>query len=323
MLLVRSKYTNIENLIEKYKDKIIYIQEEEFKGNSLTGWPINYIEAIKKSSIENNLTIIDYNKEIVKCLQALKIEHQLIYDETFSQEMLKESQQVYEAFTDLSQDIIVLNSEITLEKYLSKYFDWINYEEVIINKEVVSVENQEIATIPENKNKLTLAQLLDDNLEITEADVRDLKATQNKLKVGMLLQAKNSLNRVLKLSNILDKLYDELINRIDQSITITDTASLSYTTEYIAKALNDTNQFIVSLISNEKIQNFFIIDNSSVINVNNDRADIDKRERIRKAVEIVIDNLDYFEEGKFDKLKNPNIIEAVPIEEENSNDTTT
>ena len=50
-------------------------------------------------------------------------------------------------------------------------------------------------------------------------------------------RAKNSLNRVLKLSNTLDKLYDKLLERIDNGLDTTDTASLMYTTEYIAKAL--------------------------------------------------------------------------------------
>ena len=163
---------------------------------------------------------------------------------------------------------------------------------------------------------------MDDDIEITEADVRDLKATQNKLKVGMLLQAKNSLNRILKLSNVLDKLYDELLNRIDNNLENTDTASLMYTTDYISKALHDTNQFIVNLISNEKIQNFFIIDNSNIVNINDNNSvqDLDKRERIRKAVSIVLNNLDAFEQGNYQDLKDPNAI--IIDNKENNNGTT-
>ena len=124
----------------------------------------------------------------------------------------------------------------------------------------------------------------------------------------MLLQAKSRLNTVLKLCNVLDKLYDELVNRIDQSLTTTDTPSLMYTTDYIAKALSETNQFIMSLITNEKIQNFFIIDNSNIINITDNRVDIDKREKIRKAAEIVLDNADYFAAGEYDTVVNPNLV---------------
>ena len=114
----------------------------------------------------------------------------------------------------------------------------------------------------------------------------------------------------MKLSNTLDRLYDSLLDRIDNGLATTDTASLMYTTEYIAKALNDTNQFIVSLINNEKIQNFFIIDNSTIINTNNSKLNPDEREKIRKAVDIVMNNLDYFSNGQYDQLVNPNVIEV-------------
>lgn len=123
----------------------------------------------------------------------------------------------------------------------------------------------------------------------------------------MLLQAKTSLNRILKLSNTLDKLYNEIVERVDNSLTTTDTASLMYTADYISKALHDTNQFIVSLINNDKIKNFFIIDNSNIINVNdNEDVAINKRDRIRKAVQIVLDNIDKFQEGDLNNLVNPN-----------------
>ena len=60
------------------------------------------------------------------------------------------------------------------------------------------------------------------------------------------------------------------------------------------------------MIPNEKIQNFFIIDNSNIINISDDRLSIDKREKIRKAAEIVLENTEYFASGDFDKIVDPN-----------------
>ena len=171
------------------------------------------------------------------------------------------------------------------------------------------VDNKVEETPPAiDKKNLTLQELIEHDVDITEADIRDLKSTTNKFKVAMLLQAKSRLNTVLKLCNVLDKLYDELVDRIDQSLETTDTPSLMYTTDYIAKALSETNQFIMSLITNEKIQNFFIIDNSNIINITDNRVDIDKREKIRKAAEIVLDNADYFTAGQYDKVIDPNTV---------------
>ena len=297
------------NFASKYKDKVNILDFQQYQNNS--DWPINFIEAIKKSELQFDITIVSYMQEIVLCLDALNIDYTLVYlqisDKNIPQDLIEE----YNFIKNHQCKRIVMHIGELLENRLSADFEWIEKEESEEdNKELITSEELPKPEIPANKNKLTMEQLIDDDVEITEADVRELKANQNKVKVGMLIQAKNSINRVLKLSNTLDKLYDKLLERIDNGLDTTDTASLMYTTEYIAKALSDTNQFIVSLISNEKIQNFFIIDNSSIVNVgNNERVDINSREKIRKAAEIVLENIDYFANGDFQNLRNPNVIE--------------
>ena len=305
MLIIGFKGIGKTTIASKYSDKIIEIDPSTFRQDS--NWPVNYIENIKGAILNYEIVIIPYIEEVILCLDALNIEYTLVYPDETNKEKYLPFWNEFDIFNKSDKSKIILEKDESIEQALSQIYDWIIIEE---DKNGLVESKNNLADIPKNKNKLSLDQLLNEDLEITEADVRDLKATQNKLKVGMLLQAKNSLNRVLKLSNVLDRLYDKLIDRIDNSLDTTDTASLMYTTEYIAKALNETNQFIVSLISNEKIQNFFIIDNSSVINVNDDRIDINSREKIRKAVEIVMDNIDYFEQGQYENMKNPNLIEA-------------
>lgn len=305
MLIIGFKGIGKTTIASKYSDKIIEIDPSTFRQDS--NWPVNYIENIKGAILNYEIVIIPYIEEVILCLDALNIEYTLVYPDETNKEKYLPFWNEFDIFNKSNKSKIILQKDETIEQALSQIYDWIIIEE---DKNDLVKSKNDLVNIPENKNKLSLDQLLNEDLEITEADVRDLKATQNKLKVGMLLQAKNSLNRVLKLSNVLDRLYDKLIDRIDNSLDTTDTASLMYTTEYIAKALNETNQFIVSLISNEKIQNFFIIDNSSVINVNDDRIDINSREKIRKAVEIVMDNIDYFEQGQYENMKNPNLIEG-------------
>lgn len=303
MLIIGFKNIGTKEFSTKYPNKVTLLDPNQYKKEN---WPITYIEKIKQECSIKDIVIIPYINEIILCLDALNIEYIACYPDIKYKEDYKESINEFEFFEKLKCDKLILEKNEDIESALKDEFDWIEKEELPI--EVKS-------EIPENKNKLTMEQLLDEDLEITEANVRELKATQNKLKVGMLLQAKNSLNRILKLSNTLDKLYDELLDRIDNDIKNTDTASLMYTTEYISKALNDTNQFITNLISNDKIQNFFVIDNSIInINHNDDPKDIDKRERIRKAVEIVLNNLDSFENGDFRNLKDPNVIEVTSEE---------
>lgn len=314
MLIVGFDKIGKTTLASKYSDKIQEVDFKDYKEKQ--EWPINYIEAIKKSILEYEITIIPYLEDVILCLDALNIEYTLAFPDISCEQDYIQYWNKYSKFAGSEKDKLILDKDETLEQALSLVFDWIIIEKP--EEELIIMEEEPTTVIPINKNKLSMEQLLDDDLEITEADVRELKATQNKLKVGMLLQAKNSLNRVLKLSNTLDKLYDKLLERIDNGLDTTDTASLMYTTEYISKALSETNQFIVSLISNEKIQNFFIIDNSTVINASDDRKDINSRERIRKAVEIVMDNIDYFEQGQYQNMKDPNVIE-VSGEDQNAN----
>lgn len=299
MLLIGFRKIGKTSFAQKYKDNVIELTFENYENIEDQNTIIVFIQDIKKYLNQYDIVIIPFLPQLLTCLDALNIKYILVYPDITCKDDYIEYWDDFKYFYESNSEKIILNKGQTLEQALVKLYNWIHIDEV------------KSLDIPVNKNKLSMEELLSDDVEITEADVRDLKATQNKLKVGMLLQAKNSLNRILKLSNILDKLYDELLDRIDSNLENTDTASLMYTTNYISKALQDTNQFIVNLISNEKIQNFFIIDNSNVVNINdNSIMDLDKRERIRKAVSIVLNNLDLFEKGDYQDLKDPNVIEV-------------
>ena len=100
------------------------------------------------------------------------------------------------------------------------------------------------------------------------------------------------------------------------------------TTQYISTSLKNTNDLIMTLITNEKVQNLFVIDNPSINITSNNANDIDSRSRIRKAVEIILNNYDAIENGDFINIKNPNNIDVTSSEkikdsEDNTNGNTT
>lgn len=366
MLLVCTNFYTYEykKLSKLYSDKINVIDDNDFKTidnkiDSDNQFPINFLQEVKLSESMYPITIINFKLDVIAFIKAIALQYTFVYDSYTNKDTVN--------FINNSDiNTIIVTNDNTLEYQLNTVygFNWLNYENsdydmstatnCVINEDnnqqgvdnvvdngtngsdqINAVESdkkeeqcESLDILPKNKNKLTLEQLVSTDVDITDADVRDLKATQNKLKVGMLLQAKSMLNRVLKLSTILDKLYDKLLDRIDESIETSDTASLMYTAEYINKALTDTNNFMMSLINNDKIQNFFVIDNSTVINnISDTKVSADSRERVRKAAEIVLDNIDYFASGQFNNLKNPNVVEVQPInndegEETNVNTTT-
>lgn len=298
MILIGFDTQLFNDLQQLYPDKICIVDKNNFlqATNSDSKYPINFLEFIKTNKDIYDILYILYFDELMAFLNAIKLEFNFIYDE---------SKEIPDKIRKSDIAKFILNSNFTLDKFMLQY-DW------YIKKDDVS--NEEISLT--NHQPKTLKDLIDNDSNLTDLDIVDVKILQNKLKMGVLLQAKSMLTRVLKLTNILDKLYDELFQRIESSIETTDTASLMYTTEYISKALSETNQFIVSLVNNEKIQNFFIIDNSTVINTGNETLDIDKRERIRKAAEIILNNYDSLAEGKLDKVVDPNSVIEVQADQE-------
>ena len=312
MLIVGFKQIGKTYLANKYKENVIeltYDNKSEDENQNI----IKYLEDIKSNLSKYEIVLITYNSNVIKCLDALNIEYAMAYKYIDMNLLSKEDKEIYAIFVSKNCPKIIIQPDSYLENILENSYDFITVSE---QKEVIQEETQ---LEPASKQPLTLKDLVTQDIEITENDIRGLKSIQNKLKAGMLIQAKANLNRILKLTTILDKLYDELLTRIDTDLQNADTASLMYTTDYISKALHENNQFIMTLMNNEKIQNFFVVDNSNIVNINNSSiTDKDKREKIRKVVEIVLDNLDMFEQGQFAELKNPNIID---VSEDNNADS--
>lgn len=321
MLIVKYTKLDLTSFIEKYNDNVVMMVPDK---DNKSDWLIRFIEDVKVRQKNVDIVIVPYFKELMLSLKALKMSYKIVYPYNISQEEYNLNKEECDAFNEVVSDDIAYAIE-NIEQFelmLSEVFNWIvlDNKEVEENKEIENNKQLEVSQLDLNDSKstITLKELIEDDVDITEADVRELKSLSNKFKVAMMLQAKSRLNTVLKLCSTLDKLYAELVKRIDVSLDTTDTSSLMYTADYISKALSETNQFIMSLITSEKLQNFFIIENSNIVSISDDRVDINKREKIRKAAEIVIDNIDYFTSGQYENIVNPNV-DAV-VEVENSGD---
>lgn len=333
MLLVGFEDLGQFILKTKYPNKFNILITQDIKNNSNIKNDnelfLYYMNEIKASINTYSVTYVDYSKELIACLQVLNIPFKLIYTGKSIKEEIKQ------LLTTQNVDTYILEDK-TLEWYLSKHYDWVNIQQQTVEKEqnkqleeleikVNSISNSNnvpliqfkeiqlpeipLKSIPINSlstDSLSIDMLANDNVQITESMVREGKVIENKIKLSLLLQAKANLKRVHKLTITVDNLLDELLDRVDKSLQFTDTSSLMGTTDYLSKLLTQTNQFLISLINNDKMQNFFVIDNSNVVNINSvDVLDVEKRDRIRKAAEIVMDNIDCFIEGDYDNLKYP------------------
>lgn len=303
MLLVKYTDMDLSSFVAKYSKNVVELKPDM----SNNDWLILLMAQVKLHTKNKDIVLLDYFDKVFVSLNTLKVPFTLLYPKTLSEKDYLSHKAECDAFKEYiitDENVISVDNADEFEVYISSVFDWVECK----------IEKQEISEVPvvepKKNSELSMEELLKDDVVITEADIRDLKSMSNKFKVAMMLQAKSRLNTILSLCNTMDKLYAELVRRIDNSITTADTASLMYTADYISKAISETNQFIMSLITNEKIQNFFIIDNSNVININEDRMALDKREKIRKAAEIVMDNIDLFASGQYQNIQNPNVVEG-------------
>lgn len=280
--------TNIENI---NTEKIKYIDRSQYETND---WYIVMLQDIKTYMLKYEYVFVKYDSKLVQCIDVIHLKYTFINDK----------------FNDICNEgnTTIISSAGELEQLLRTNLNIQNNIEPVeeTNSDIISTNTEDHSIMENRHQEITLQDIVDDNVQLNESFVREMKVIQDKLKAGMYIQAKSNLKRVLKLSNILDKLYDELLDRIETDITTTDTASLMYTTDFIVKALTETNNLIMSVINNEKIQNFFIIDNVNAISVSNNEVSLDQRERIRKAVSVVMSNLDHLTNNELNQIVDPN-----------------
>ena len=323
MLVLIFPGIEFNNILDGYKDQVIYIDENLY--NNDNNYPINYLEYIKECLQKYNIVFINYS-DIYIYLDGLKIKYNIIVP---SKKYIEDAK--FDKYRDIlktlkiNDTVVLIDEDNDLLQYLNKF---------------INIKNKETNVLPDNINnksdnnsiseykKLELEDIANDTRDLTDTDMREFKEIQNKLKIGMLLQAKNSLKRILKLSDMLDTLYDKAINKINDQIDDMTLNQIMATTQYISTSLKNTNDLIMTLITNEKVQNLFVIDNPSINITSNNANDIDSRSRIRKAVEIILNNYDAIENGDFINIKNPNNIDVTSSEkikdsEDNTNGNTT
>lgn len=323
MLVLIFPGIEFNNILDRYKDQIIYIDENIY--NNDNDYPINYLEYIKKCLQKYNIVFINYS-DIYIYLDGLKIKYNIIVP---SKKYIEDAK--FDKYRDIlktlkiNDTVVLIDEDNDLLQYLNKFISIKNKETNVL---LDNINNKPDNNLISESKKLELEDIANDTRDLTDTDMRQFKEIQNKLKIGMLLQAKNSLKRILKLSDMLDTLYDKAINKINDQIDDMTLNQIMVTTQYISTSLKNTNDLIMTLITNEKVQNLFVIDNPSINITSNNANDIDSRSRIRKAVEIILNNYDAIENGDFINIKNPNNIDVASSEkmkdsEDNTNGNTT
>lgn len=333
----------------KYSDKVIELESGNFKWlndeksneNKRTinpKFPINYLEAIKSANSKYKIVLISQHEIIRKCLDAVRLDYIIVYPNIDTKQEYIDR---YNNRGNLSNYVELMSKEwdnwigalnnvnnhkkiiLNHGEYLENYIDFVDGEPVILDNpksksdNVVVIDNVEnVDNSVDNKlqsvesKDIGISEMLDSNFYIDDVTFRELKIVENKVRAGMLLQAKNRLCRVEKMLDTLNKLEDELFNRFEDDAKNMRLSTLVEATSFISSLIRDSNNMIMSVVGNPKLQNLFIIDNSKTVNMddNSEVDDLNKRKRIRQAVQIVLENLDKINSGDLTNLKQPNDI---------------
>lgn len=287
MLLVTKIDEDYKNLQTEYADNVVILTSSiDNDTNAL----IKFLEDIKKNILKYELVVINYNKLVLDCLNKLEIKYYI------TNNLGLENYSIY-------SNVIDVNG--TVNQTLGAYFGWINKPEL------------PIADV-ESNNDLTLEKLATQDVTITDANIRQAKMIETKAKVAMYLQVDVQIKRLYRLLDTINLLEDEMLSRVASDVHTTDTGSLLQVTKCLNDTLSSINSLIMSIVNNDKIQNFFVIDNSKNVNIETGLMTAESRDKVRKAIEIITQNLDMFKEGNISNLQDPNNIVEVK-----SNATTT
>lgn len=309
------------------KYKVVLISQHEVIRKCLDAVKLDYILAYpdmsmkeefveryrKRGNNENFIRLISTEWE--KWIQALDSV------QTHSKIVLQKGQYLSDYVVELGLEEYKEQEEKQEEASQQQQIETKVPEEVIdkVTEQIVETVDNSVEKLPQtiNNKDITISKIMEDGFYIDDLTLREFKIVENKVRAGMLVQAKNRLNRVDRLLETLNKLEDELFNRIEDDITTMRTDRIIETTKFISSLIKDTNDMVMSVIGNPKLQNFFIVDNSSNVTVEDTGGlDVNKRKRIRHAVQVVLENLDRVEEGNVSAMENPNIIEAEQVSEE-------
>ena len=151
-------------------------------------------------------------------------------------------------------------------------------------------------TSPENvaNNSSLLMKRLADNasLDGIEADGDKLL---NKTKLFLVAQAHNELNRVIKMTNLLDKIEAKFIDAIEDRIEQTpdNLQLLTYAMETISNSLTRSNQIITQVLKDDKLA-AIVLNTTNIITPDGNSATIlsmDSRDAVRNWASSTFDML--------------------------------
>ena len=154
-------------------------------------------------------------------------------------------------------------------------------------------ENKLLLSDPSSSSMTMMKQLADNDPD----SLIDINGEQllDRTKLFVVAYARSQLNRIIKLTNFLERLEDKFIdavnNRIEsepESITM-----ISMAMETISKCLDDANSVVFQVLKDDRLQNI-IINTTNIITPDGNSAtiiDADSRDEVRNLAASLLEQL--------------------------------
>lgn len=117
----------------------------------------------------------------------------------------------------------------------------------------------------------------------------------DRTKLFVVAYARNQLNRIIKLTNFLERLEDKFINAVSERIESEPESltMISMAMETISKCLEDANSVVFQVLKDDRLQNI-IINTTNIITPDGNSAtiiDADSRDEVRNLAESLLAQL--------------------------------
>lgn len=154
-------------------------------------------------------------------------------------------------------------------------------------------ENKLVLGDPSSSSVVMMKQLADNTpdapIDINGDELLD------RTKLFVVAYARNQLNRIIKLTNFLERLEDKFIQAVTERIE-TEPESLtmiSMAMETISKCLEDANSVVFQVLKDDRLQNI-IINTTNIITPDGNSAtiiDADSRDEVRNLAASLLEQL--------------------------------
>lgn len=146
---------------------------------------------------------------------------------------------------------------------------------------------------PKMSSKMMMEQLASNDVDLRVDINGDVLLDRTKL--FLIAQARNSLNRIIKLTTFLEKLEDKFINAVSERLDSEpdNVTMIALSMETISKLLQDANNTAMQVIKDDRL-NQIVINTTNIITPDGNSAtvvDADSRDTIRNAAASLLSQL--------------------------------